>query len=257
MRDPADIEFVEALAFNAWPALRIERHGDWEFRLSKGFTKRANSANAIRPTGADEAVRLAAENVYARHGLPAIFRLSPLASPEMDALLDRAGYDLFDPSIVMLASSVDGVASPDVDIAEVPSQDWLDGFAAANAIDPGNHATHAAMVAAIGPPAGFATLRKDGEAIGFGLAVVEDGVVGLFDIVVAAAHRGTGRGRALTESLLHWSRRAGATSGYIQVREQNAVARRLYHRIGFREAYRYHYRVPGAGMPGAQAQKIV
>jgi ribosomal protein S18 acetylase RimI-like enzyme len=94
-------------------------------------------------------------------------------------------------------------------------------------------------------PAAFATLRADGRAIGFGLAVCERGAVGLFDIVIAPSERCRGRGRALTSALLRWGRRTGAQTAYLQVREQNEVARKLYAGLGFQEAYRYHYRVPG------------
>src|SRR5256885_9226449 len=44
------------------------------------------------------------EAFYERQGLPAIFRLSPLASPEADAQLAQAGYLLADPSLVMRAA---------------------------------------------------------------------------------------------------------------------------------------------------------
>lgn len=80
--------------------------------------------------------------------------------------------------------------------------------------------------------------------LGFGLAVTDRGMVGLFDIVVAPSERGRGHGRALTRSLLAWGRSAGAHTGYLQVREANDAARRLYAGLGFIEAYRYHYRVP-------------
>ena len=60
----------------------------------------------------------------------------------------------------------------------------------------------------------------------------------------APSERGRGLGRALTSALTQWGRSAGARTAYLQVREQNATARRLYAALGFQEAYRYHYRVP-------------
>ena len=38
-------------------------------------------------------------------------------------------------------------------------------------------------------------------------------------------------------------RREGAQTAYLQVREENEVARALYASLGFRDAYRYTHRV--------------
>jgi ribosomal protein S18 acetylase RimI-like enzyme len=43
-----------------------------------------------------------------------------------------------------------------------------------------------------------------------------------------------------------WGRDEGAHSAYLQVREDNEVARALYESLGFESAYRYSHRV----MPG-------
>jgi ribosomal protein S18 acetylase RimI-like enzyme len=237
---------LEELALNAWPARQSVLFGGWVFRISGGFTKRANSANAIHPTAPFEDVRAAAETLYARHSLPAIFRVSPLAGAEADRDLERAGYQVFDPSLVMTAPLEQSGLGAEVDITEAPTGPWLDGIAAANAVTEGQRKSHDLMVSLIPMQTAFGTLRHGGEAVGFGLAVREGDYVGLFDIVVSPAARGRGRGLALTEALLGWGRGAGASQAYLQVRADNEAACRLYTRLGFRCAYRYHYRVPGA-----------
>ena len=244
MIDLAEIRALEERAFNAWPSRRTVLCNGWVLRLSDGYTKRANSVSALQPHGAFADVRETAEALYARHNLPAIFRLSPLAQPEADRALDVAGYALFDPSSVLVMNLSETGAAPDVEIAEAPSPAWLDGFAAANGIAAVQRPIHDRMVSSIAVPAGFATLRENGAPVGFGLAVCERGAVGLFDIVIAPAERNRGMGRALTNALLQWGRRSGARTAYLQVRDQNAAARRLYAALGFQEAYRYHYRVP-------------
>lgn len=243
-----DIALVQALeerSLNAWPARQTVLHAGWQFRLSGGFTKRANSANALAPGAAFDGQRTAAEAFYARHGLPAIFRITQLAPPQADRALMAAGYTLFDPSLVLRAPLNAAAHDPAVDIGRTPSAAWLDGFAAANGVALQHQALHHAMVQSIALPAGFATLRVQGEAVAFGLAVVERGAVGLYDLVVAPAQRGQGHGRTLVQALLHWGRQAGADWAYLQVREQNAVARALYAALGFTPCYGYHYRVPG------------
>ena len=241
----ADIRTLEERAFNAWPAHQTVFHQGWVFRLSGGFTKRANSVNALEPGAPFGGVREAATALYARYGLPAVFRLSPLAPPEADQALADAGYAHFDPSLV-LHRPLANVARPDANavVMPMPSTTWLDGFADANGVAPHHRALHHAMVQSIAQPTAFAVLQDQGHAVGFGLAVLERGAVGLFDIAVAPGHRGSGRGRALVGALLHWGAQAGASSAYLQVRAQNTPALRLYESLGFRVAYHYHYRVP-------------
>ena len=59
----------------------------------------------------------------------------------------------------------------------------------------------------------------------WGLGVVERGYVGLYDIVVAPDLRGIGLGRRVVTSLMAWGCREGAHSAYLQVREENEIAR--------------------------------
>jgi ribosomal protein S18 acetylase RimI-like enzyme len=95
---------------------------------------------------------------------------------------------------------------------------------------------------AITPPAAFATALIGDEPAAFGLGVAERGVVGLFDIVVRPAFRGRGLGRRLAQALMAWGGEGGARTAYLQVGDDNSVARRLYESLGFRAAYPYHYR---------------
>ena len=243
---PDTVRALEERAFNAWPARQSVLHGGWVFRLSGGFTKRANSVNAIEAGASFSGVRAAAEALYARHGLPPVFRMSPLAPAQADQELADAGYTHFDPSLVMASAGLDAAqAHAGVQIDATPSATWLDGFAAANGVRAQYHAIHHGMVHAIAMPCGFATLRDGaGRTIGFGLAVLERGAIGLYDIVVDPALRGQGHGRALVCALLRWGREAGAESAYLQVRAVNEAARSLYARLGFAEVYQYHYRIP-------------
>jgi GNAT superfamily N-acetyltransferase len=89
----------------------------------------------------------------------------------------------------------------------------------------------------------------DDRALGFGMAVLDREAVGLFDIVVQPRARGRGGGALLTRALMAWGRENGATSAYLQVVDANAVARRLYERMGFEDAYAYHYRRRVIGAP--------
>ncbi len=238
-----DVRALEERALNAWPAQQTLTVGGWLFRSAGGCTKRANSANALAPWANFETVRREAEAFYTSKGLPTIFRLSPLAPADCDAALEAAGYRELEPSLVMVAPSGRHDIAPEVALESAPSREWLEGIAAANEVPPALRHAHDAIVQGIAVPAAYATLRRDGQAAGFGLAVRERGAVGLFDIVVLPAWRGHGLGRMMTQALMGWGQAGGASVSYLQVHESNNVAISLYERLGFREAYRYHYRM--------------
>lgn len=244
MIDLATILAIEQRTLNAWPALESEPAGGWTLRAAGGWTKRANSANPLAPAGPFEAVRAAAEAFYARRGLPAIFRITPLAPPDCDVALAAAGYTMLDPSLVMTMPLAAGLGDGRVRIDRVATAGWLDAFAKANGLPEAMQATHDAIVHGIGLPAAFATCEDSGRAVAFGLAVMERGMIGLFDIVTLPAERGRGYGRAVTGALLDWGRREGAIESYIQVRGTNHVARNLYASLGYAQVYAYHYRMP-------------
>jgi ribosomal protein S18 acetylase RimI-like enzyme len=68
------------------------------------------------------------------------------------------------------------------------------------------------------------------------------GMAGLFDIFTPEDQRGRGHGHRLCAALLAQARLQGATTAYLQVGAENDAAQRLYARLGFLQAYRYHYR---------------
>ena len=240
----ADVRSLEERAFNAWPALSTQLVDGWVLRFSAGYTKRANSVNALQPARPVSEIIDLARPLFARADLPLVVRLSPLAGPSADTVLAADGFRHLDETLVMTAP-LDGSAGMDrsVLITPAPLKDWSDGFAAANAVPALHRATHDTMLASIRFPAAFATLVENGQAIAWGLAVLERGMVGLFDIVTAPAARRRGAGRRLVVSLLTWGHEMGATGAYLQVVATNHVALALYRDLGFSEAYRYHYRV--------------
>lgn len=240
---------IEERALNAWPALQNLIVDGWLVRFAEGYTKRANAACAL-PFGAGALARTGAaiEDLYRRHGQAPIFRLTPFALPADEAWLDGRGYERIEPTTVMLCRDPAAHArkEPALRIAAIPDEAWLAGFIAGNRHGTGIRPTLTAMLAAIRGEAFYATLLHEGEPCGYGLAVVERGCVGLFDILVEERLRGRGFGRRLVAGMLNEALRRGAGASYLQVLETNTVAIRLYRRLGFADSYRYSYRVPAA-----------
>ena len=247
MTPTSDLDHIRGLeerAFNAWPALQTVLADGWVLRFAAGYTKRANSINALTPSTSIDAVLPVAAPLYARQGLPLIARLSPLAGDGADATLAGLGWRRLDETIVMTARLGQSFTpDPAVAIAAMPDRIWSDGFADANSVATRHRATHDLMLAAIRCPSAFAYLADNGTALAWGLGVAERGWVGLFDVVTAATARRQGTARRLVTSLLAWGPQYGAHSAYLQVVASNAPAIALYRSLGFVEAYRYHYRM--------------
>src|SRR6185312_10317977 len=156
-----DIRAIEACAFRAWPALETRNERGWIQRLAGGYTKRANSINALEPRDAlTDELKNSLEGPYRAAGLPPIWRLTPLAPGGADDLLAAAGYRRIDESLVQRAPLADRFApDPEVRIAPTPSDAWLEGFATLSPVAPAHRQTMTRMLRSIGAPVGFARVE--------------------------------------------------------------------------------------------------
>jgi N-acetylglutamate synthase len=243
---PAPVRLVEELTLNAWPSLQTVLYDGWLMRFADGYTRRANSVNPLYPSSlplAEKAARC--EEMYARRGLNTVYKLTSAAQPsELDPFLERCGYRREAESSVQLAdiSALRAPVDSAVSIADALPAGWLEtlcGYGSSSS----HIGTMRAMLSATAPTTGFAALTADGETAALGLAVVEGPYVGLFDIVTSPAFRRRGFAARLVTQLLRWGAERGAHTAHLAVMCDNAPALPLYAAAGFREAYRYWYRV--------------
>ncbi len=93
------------------------------------------------------------------------------------------------------------------------------------------------------PYRGYAIRRADdGAVLACGQTACEATFVGLYDVHTHPRARGQGLATAICKRLLSLAASKGATAGYLQVDASNAVARRIYQRLGFVDGHAYHYR---------------
>lgn len=243
MSDLALVRTLEERMFNAWPALQTVYLDGWHLRMAGGHTKRANAASQLDPSSVAAAELIAAvQRLYGRAGIEPMVRLTPLSNPGTDEALEAAGWSYFDPSLVMAAPLPDPPAlSPGIAVLlePEPSEAWVAGAAEAYEFAPWQQDMLARIAANIRVDAAFATVSKDGRPAGYGIAVAERGYVGLYDLAVMPAARGSGAGTGLVAALLAWGHGQGARTAYLQVRETNERAQALYRRFGFTPIYRY------------------
>jgi N-acetylglutamate synthase len=238
---------IEEASLKAWPALESEEYDGWLLKYASGYTKRANSVNVLSPSTVALPEKVAfCERFYADRGVPAVFRLTSFNAPSgLDQLLEQRGYRWTDGTQVM-ALDLAGYRFPDMTEAvlrdEEPNE-WLKIFTRLSGSDPVLQQIHGEILAAITVRRILAALSNDGRVVSCGLGVQGDEYFGLFDLVTDPYQRSRGYGSALIVGLLQRAVAERARYAYLQVLESNSGARLLYKRLGFRDVYRYWFRV--------------
>ncbi|MGD8280549.1 MAG: GNAT family N-acetyltransferase [Gemmatimonadota bacterium] len=256
MSDRAVHRTIEVASLRAWPAIEESDLRGWILRCSQGFTGRANSVQSLQDAaessaGAVSEISLeervtACERWYEERGQTSLFRMTPFSEPGLDEYLEKRGYEPFNRTVVLFrAASGVPPEMPYVELVEVELHEWLGRYAGFT----GMPATPAPMRHIIEKSAGRALtgLLRAGQperAVACGLAVLDEGFLGLFDLVVEPSERRKGYGDELVRRLVAWGSGHGARLVYLQVTLDNEPALALYDKLGFERAYEYWYRVP-------------
>lgn len=241
------IQKIEEISLNAWPALETIQYDGWIIRYANGVTKRSNSVNAIYESKLDLAEKIDfCEKFYRSKAIPVCFKITKIAQPfGLDDELDARGYaHKFDVLIqTMDISKLTGDIDKNIHLLADTNDLWLDHYIKMNGSKPTDKPVYKQIIDNIQFPKCLFTLTLNEFVIGCGLGVVEDKFIGLFDIVIDPQYRNQGFGKLLVENILKWGKSKGADTAYLQVLADNAPAIRLYEKVGFKEAYRYWYRI--------------
>ena len=258
LADHTLIRTIEEASFGAWPALAQVLDDGWVLRFADGHTKRANSVNGLYPSHGDVEAKIArAEGWFRGRGLPAIFRVTPLAEPaDLADRLAARGYEAFETTLALHNPDLSAASLPGLPdgltlrLDPVPGDGWLDAYLALTPLDARRVATLTRMLDLIVPRACFGWLHEGGRPLAAAFVVVQGGLMGTYDVVTAPEARRRGLMRMLLGHLTQWAvMDAGARSGAIFVVATNAPAVALYERLGYRELYRYHYRRKSDPLP--------
>lgn len=233
---------------NALPALESEHYDGWVLRAAGGYTGRANSAAPLHPGRLEPIEKiLYTETWFQSRALRPMIRLTPCAQPpHLESILEERGYTLRDEGVSVQSRHLDGSApvTDRVEIAEGPVPDrWLAMLATFQPSVADHLSRVGRLFARLPATSAFAVVHDEEGPAAIGRAVVESGHVGLFDVFTRPDRRRRGLAADITLALLAWSARCGAKRAYLQVVPSNEAACRLYQQLGFRETYRYWYRV--------------
>ncbi len=227
----------------------------WLLRFSPGKAKRARCVQAVAPGRLPLEARLErCLALYAKHALRPYVRITPFSQPPgLDALLAERGMERIDDTRVMVAAlpETSSTIASDTGVdtgwrfEPVTSGHFAEWVGAQRGSPESERIAHAERLRDA-PVQHHAVLVADaqGEIIAGGQVALEDDLAGLYDIFTAVAARKRGLALKLCRHLLAHAVREGARVAYLQVDAENDPARRVYRRLGFEDAYSYHYRSP-------------
>src|SRR5260221_9283214 len=164
---------LEELSLNASGAFQSLLYDGWLRGYRAGPTKRLRCVNPFYPSTlplpekVDHCTRF-----YADAGLPAIFRLLPFSEPaNLDAWLERAGWEAFERTLVQRASieSLQLPSAPTDDVTIMPVPEWQEPVARLLDVSSPLLVQYVERGRAYPLPQAGAGLRPDGEGVACGL----------------------------------------------------------------------------------------
>ncbi|SEB59743.1 Acetyltransferase (GNAT) family protein [Paenibacillus sp. GP183] len=257
------IDLIERLSVQIWPAEHIEPLCNWILRASGGITRRANSVFTWGNFPEDSEWLNQVESFYHNRGLPVYYHVSEASPDGLDAKLEQLGYLKDAPTIVMTAECKEVLAlsklkweqkanaaltsewlTPvdDKRLDPAAKEIWVKHFMSLEKFSDERADFYRGLMDRISPIKGFMQLRLNGVTAAVGTAVVEQGWAGLTNVVVGEQFRGQGISYRLIQELAEWSNQQGASNLYLQVMADNNSAIRSYTNLGFSPQYGYHYR---------------
>ena len=237
---------IEELSMNAWPSIQTVVYDGWIIRLANGYTKRANSINPIYHSkiNLEEKIQYC-KKIYAKYNLPAVYKLVECDEHKIiDNKLSTLKYEIVDITSVQICNDIK-ILEKDysgINMSTDFNREWINGFIECSNIKTEFTNTLKTMLENITGDKIVIYKETNNEIIGCGYGVIESEYVGLFDIIVKENKRGNGYGKEIVESLLSEARKAGIKKSYLQVVNNNEIAKRLYKGIGYSEKYKYWYR---------------
>lgn len=241
------MKWLEELQMNALPSLQTILYDGWIIRFADGYTNRANSINPIYHSSEDVYQKIKkCEDVFKGRNLRPTYKITPFVYPEnLDDLLENSGYKVIHHTSVQILG-LSELYEPFIQSVKTDydiDDEWFEHYCKFNNIGVENRIIYRKMLNNLIPLKFFTCLFFGNEIIACGMAVIENDNIGLFDITVDKMYRNCGYGQQLLINMLKVGKSQGAKNAYLQVMLDNFPALNLYKKLGFKEKYKYYYRV--------------
>jgi GNAT superfamily N-acetyltransferase len=238
-----DIESLERATLDAMAPAAVESIAGWLLPFDTTTIGRAISAVPLRHDHADPASIGEIESLYAQRGYRAQFRVADVAGLEpVQQVLREFGYIPQQPTLTMVGNAADwSQASTDwpVQLTQQASEEWKAVYLS-EGFDP-VEGTNRIRALSRSTCLLYAHISVDSRPIAAGIASFSQGWAGLHGIRTIANMRGKGCARTIVAALGKIALSKGIERCYLQVEEDNAPAIQLYNRLGFKQAWLYHY----------------
>jgi GNAT superfamily N-acetyltransferase len=245
-----DTWLIERYAAHAWPAAEVLEEDGWLLRHTPDVPRRRS--NSALPLARGEALLAAlsrVEDFYAARGVPVAVQVAPAEEhAALDTLLAERGYRRDAATLVCVAPTNTVITDSrpavplEVTVAEHPTRQWLDAYVALDGHENSQEAADQ-VLARISGSAAYLSVEHGDQVVSMGLIVASPGCAGIFCMATHPAHRRQGIATAILHVGARWAAAHGADELYLQVMDENHVARRLYDSVGFRVSHTYHYRL--------------
>ncbi len=243
----SQIRRLEAAGFRAWPSASTYYDGTWSIRLTPHHSsRRLNSINPLDPNDhaelSDRVERAKAR--FSAAGKPLTFRQTPLASRELDRFLKEGNFAALNESAVMsleldtvsFGKAIDYLPFKDI-------QHYCDASAKIHSLSKTDQAGLMQVISSIKAPFGL-FINEDAQGPISCVVCVQDGeLAGILNLATRPDAQRQGYATQLLMGALKWAKSKGATTAWLQVELGSDNTEQLYKKIGFKEVYRYIYRV--------------
>jgi len=243
------IEKIEAHSFLSMPSSHEETYDGWLLRSADGRTKRFNSVNF--PSRANGNIPILqkiqyCEQFYAAKNMPCRFRITPLATPsDLESRLQNREFLRIDRTDVCVRTLLDFPRTqnnPDVIITDNLTEEWVDKLCELTNRDADQRDAFLQMQARLKINHLLASIVRNGEIVSVGFATVHGGIIGLFEFATDPNFRRQGLGKLIVNTLLARAKHQGIEHAYLQVVQENQVAREFWYSMGFTKVeYEYSY----------------
>ena len=237
---------IEEMTMNAWPSLQTIILDGWIIRMANGYTKRANSVNPIYSFGnrLDEKISYC-ENLFKKNELPVIFKIIDCEEQKIiDEKLETLNYSKIDLTSVQICNEITIKNNMEqMSIDKNFTENWKNCFYFCNNInDMETKKTIENMLKNVRHNIISVYKLEKETFVGCGYGVIENGFIGLFDIIVKEEFRGKGYGKKIVGAILAKAKETGIKKAYLAVVNNNEIAKKISKKFGFKEMYKYWYR---------------